>query len=165
LLPTFRRAIDMGGDTEIHDARRAIIVEQDIRRLQVAVDDALGVGMHHRIENRAQDGNGLDRRQGTALLEEIGQVAARHVFKDEIQVAAFLARLENRHDAGVAHAPDSPRLGQQRLILGRVGTGEMQGLDGDLALQLGVETQIDDALCATPQFAPDLETADFFHDS
>ena len=110
--------------------------------------------MHHGIENRAQDGNGLDRWQGAALLEEIGQVAAWHVFEDEIEVAALLACLENWHDAGVAHAPHSSRLGQQRLVLGRIGAGEMQGLDGDFALQLGIETQIDDALRTAPQLPP-----------
>ncbi|MPN01558.1 hypothetical protein SDC9_148767 [bioreactor metagenome] len=40
----------------------------------------------------------------------------------------------------------------------RIGTREMQGLDGNFALQLGIESQIDDALRPPPQLSFDFET-------
>jgi hypothetical protein len=51
----------------------------------------------------------------------------------------------------MAHAADGPRLIQQRPVLNRIGMREMQGLDGNFALQLGIEAQIDNALRTAPQ--------------
>ena len=122
--------------------------------------DAGGVRRLDRVEHRTQDAERLDRRQRAALVEELGQVAPGHVLEHQIEVAALLAGLEDRHHGGVAQLADGARLGQQDLILGRVGPREMQRLDRHLALQLRVETAIDDALGAAPEFAADLETAD-----
>ena len=156
-------ALNRGGNAEIHDAWRAVVIEQDVRRFQVAMDDALRVGMGDGIENGPQRGDRLDGWQGAALPEKLGQVLAGHVLEDQIRIAALFTRLVDGHDVRMAHAADRPGLGQQGLILGRIGLGEMQGLDRNLALQLGIEAQIDDALRTAPQLPPNLETTNSFH--
>ncbi|MPN01557.1 hypothetical protein SDC9_148766 [bioreactor metagenome] len=75
------------------------------------MDDSLGMGVGHRIENGAHDADGLDRWQGPTLRQEFREVLAWHVFEHEVEIPSLLACLENRHDTGMAHAPDSPRFG------------------------------------------------------
>ena len=159
LLACVRR-IDPRRDPEIHDPRHAVLVEQDIRRFQVTVDDAHGVRVRDRIENRPQKGDRLDRRQRAAVAQEFGQVLARHVLEDQVEIAALFARLENRHDIRVAQLADHARLVEQDAILRRIGTTEMQRLDGNLALQLRIEAEIDRALGTAPELATHLETTD-----
>ena len=160
LLVILVRRIDARRDAEVHDARNAVFVEQNIGRLEIAVDDALRVRMRHRVEDGAHRGDRLDRRQGAAGVQEFGQVLARHVFEDQVEIAALLARLENRHDVGVAQFADQARLVEQDAVLGRVGAPEMQGLDSDLALQLRIESAVDRALGAAAEFAAHFEASD-----
>ena len=94
-----------------------VIVEQDIRRLQIAMDNALRVRVGDGVENRPQDRDRLEGGQCPALPQKISQALARHVFKDQIQIAVLLARFENRHDARVAHPADRARLVEQRALV------------------------------------------------
>jgi len=118
------------------------------------------VRVRDRIENRPQKGDRLDRRQRAAVAQEFGQVLARHILEDQIKIAAFFARLEDRHDIRVAQFADHARLVEQDTILRRIGTTEMQRLDRNLALQLRIEAEIDRALGTAPELATHLETTD-----
>ena len=148
------------GDAEIHHPRIAILVEQDVRGLEVAVDDALCVGMANRIKDWPQQGHRPYRRQGTALLQEFGQVFSGHALEDQIDITIVLAGFINRDDVRMPQATDHPRLGKQRRTLLGIPAAEMQGLDRHLALQLRIKTTPDDALGSPSEFTANLEATD-----
>ncbi len=154
-------AVDPRRNAEIHDARRTVFVEQDIGGFEVAMDDALGVGMGDRIENRPHDADCLDRRQCAAVAQELGQIFARHVLENQVDIAVRLTRLENRDDIRMAQLADRSCLVKQHLILRRVGAADVNGLDRDFALQLGVETEVNRTLRPPSQFLTQFKTANF----
>jgi hypothetical protein len=61
----------------------------------------------------------------------------------------------------MAQAADGARLVHQRLLARFVARVQVQRLDGDLALQVGVMGQVNDALRPGPEDAEDVEFADF----
>lgn len=109
-----------------------------------------------RIQARAAAGH----PDGATLLDVRAEVVAGHVLEHQIDVAVFLARLEDRHDARVAQAADCARLGEQRGVVALFGSAEMQRLDRHLALELRVPCQVDDALRAASEFASNFESPD-----
>ena len=52
------------GETEVGDVRAALAIDQDIRRLQVAMQHAQAVSVIHRTGNRRQQSGCLARRDG-----------------------------------------------------------------------------------------------------
>jgi hypothetical protein len=50
-----RQRLGARGDAEIHHPRRAIVVDQDVARLEVTMDDSRRMGVGNRIEDRLHD--------------------------------------------------------------------------------------------------------------
>ena len=96
-------------EAEVHQHRRALGGEDDVRGLDVAVDDAPRVGMAQRVEH----GDGDPRRllPGRAMvLHPAAEVGALEVIGDDIHGALVHADVVHRHDAGVAQLREPPRL-------------------------------------------------------
>ena len=85
---------------EIRHLHAPAAVEQNVLRLDVAVDDALVVGELQRVANLRHDGQRLARRNA-AGVEQLPQVHAVHEFHEEIKQAVRPAEFVNRHDAGM----------------------------------------------------------------
>ena len=71
------------GQAEIRDFHAALFVEQDVFRLDVAMDDALVVGELERGADLRNDFQRLARRKFARLLD-LPQVRPVHIFHDEI---------------------------------------------------------------------------------
>ena len=94
-------------DAEVAEARAAVGAEPDVVRLDVAVDDPVGVGVGERVGERpagAQDLRGLEPpvRHGG---EPLGERAAGHVARDDVQHAPVDDRVEHGDDVGVVAEP------------------------------------------------------------
>ena len=137
------------GEAEVRQLDLAVPRHEDVRRRDVAVDDAdraprLRVGevvrVRQALEDLAQDpGHQRDRHDPALLglvLEQRLQVGAMdEVHDDEVGVLA-LADVEDRHDVGVVQAQAQARLVQEHpdepLILDQP---RKNALDGDLLLE------------------------------
>jgi len=136
---------------EIGEVRRAEAVEQDVGRLEVAVDDVPGVGALQRLGHRLPDADDLvDRQPAMTVDNPIQQRAARHIAHDDVKLALELAEVVDRQDVGVLQRGDGARLAlklEPRLLVGQVGHDR---LDGDGALQPRVPRRPDVGHPAAP---------------
>ena len=89
------------GHAEVGEAGEAY-GEEDIRGLEVAMDESLLVSMGKAFESRQHDGFRSGEGELAALVpHEIPDAAAIAVFHDEVEDAALLAHVEQAHDVRV----------------------------------------------------------------
>lgn len=99
-----------GGDTEVEDGDRAVLLHHHVARLEVAVDDRHGV---HGAEHGAQLGRDRDRPLPgvrVVLGEVVGEVGAVDVLHDEEQLLALAARVVHGDQPGVVDLRGHPAL-------------------------------------------------------
>ena len=95
-----RRLGDRPGDAEVGDQRVAVR-EQDVLGLDVAVDDALLVGVPERVGDLAGDPDGVVDRQLRLPVEPVAQRLALDERHDVVEEAVGLARVVQRQDVRV----------------------------------------------------------------
>ncbi len=126
-------------------------VEQDIGRLDVAVDEAARVGGVEGTRNLGEDRDRL-RRLERAVPQPLLEVASLDVAHRDEEQLAELAGLVDRDDVRVVDRGRELRLAQEavaeRFVLGEVGGEE---LERDVALQALVLGQVDDAHAAAAE--------------
>ena len=96
----------------------ALGVDPDVVGLDVAVDDAVRVGVRERVGDLAAGRDHLLRLEppGRRALEPVGQRAAGHVAGDEARRAVVLEDVVDGDDVAVAAEPrGQPRLAAQAL--------------------------------------------------
>jgi hypothetical protein len=134
--------------------------EQDVGRLEVAVDDFLLVGVLDGV------GQGADQlgclRGGLRLAGEVAiQAAPLDEFHGEVGSAQVLADLVDLHDVGVLHTCRRLRLDTEAGPFLRAGQGAVADqLERDQPLQTHLLRLEDDAHAAPAQFFQDLVTGD-----
>ncbi len=89
------------GQAEVGDLDPAVVGEDDVLGLDVAVHDAGRVCRRERVEHRLEDVERLARGQDAALAEHLAQRAALQVLHREEEQAVVLALVEDGDDAGV----------------------------------------------------------------
>src|SRR5262249_10029737 len=142
----------------------AVAGQEDVRGLQVAVDDALGVRVVDGAGQRFEPAGGLVRRQRPAY-QLFRQAAALDEFQREVRARQALADLvvadlEELDDVGVLQARHRPGLGAEALPLVRVGeAAAQQHLQGDHAAQPDVRALVGAPHAAPAALRPDLITA------
>ena len=102
-----------GGDAEVEDGDRAVLLDHHVARLEVAVDDRHRV---HRAQHGAQLGGDRDRplpRVRVVLGEVVGEVGAVDVLHDEVQLLALAARVVDGDQAGVVDLRGDPALAHE----------------------------------------------------
>ncbi len=138
-------ALDDPRDAEVGQLRdRAAgvrrIRHEHVRRLHVAVDDPLRVGVRERLAERDPDLGDVAVRQ-LAGAQQLRHRPAAHELGHEVGAAVLGAGLVERHDRRVRQAR-----GRARLLLGAPGgVVERDRLDRDLAREPLVARQPDDA--------------------
>ena len=106
------------GDTEIRD-QRVPVTQQDVLRLDVAMDHAQPVGVAEGIGHLASDGDGVVDRELSFALEPVPQRLARHERHHVVQQAVGLAAVEERQDVRMLESRGRPNLGQKALAAER----------------------------------------------
>ncbi len=130
------RAVQGAGDAEVHHLDRAVVGDDDVRRLDVAVHDAVLMRIGERLQHPGDDDQGLLGPGRLGVDEEIADGAALDQLHDDVRHALtadeILAGVVNGHDRMVVEA--GHRLGLAReaglgdRVLGEVGA---QQLDRD----------------------------------
>ena len=125
---------------EVGDVRPAVVVEQDVGRLDVAVDQPLAVGVVQRLGDGGDESRRLQEREAR-LLQSAGQVAAvDELGHDEAQAVVGAADVVDGDDVRVVQAGEDAGLGQVRLdVLGACDQTGMRRLDRDGPVKLLIQ--------------------------
>ena len=115
-----RRAVGEAGDAEVHQLRPrlAVLGDEHVLRLDVAVDDRARVGMVERLAEIGADLADLAVAE-VAVAVEPGQGLAVDQLGDEQGVAVLLAHLVEGDDPGMVEARRGLRLAQHPVAAGR----------------------------------------------
>ena len=126
-----------------------LAAQQHVGGLDVAVDQADGVGGVEGGADLERDRRGARGRHGALAREQVLEVGALHVAHHQVQVTALLARGVDRDDVRVVDRRRDPRLALEALAEARVPrpVGGDQ-LEGDRAPQRELGRPVDDAHAA-----------------
>jgi hypothetical protein len=128
---------ELCGETEIGETG-FVAVEEDVGRLEVAVEDALGVGGGEGDGDFAEERGGLAGREGP-LAETVGEVAAVDVVHREIRVRGGAAGIVDGDDVRVAEAGDGLGFAEKtHFQIGGGALAEREGFEGDDAAEVAL---------------------------
>ena len=136
--------LQRAGDAEVGDLGGALLVDEDVLRLDVAVDDAARVRGAERAGDLDRVGDRLVDRQAPHAADPLLERLALDVLEDDVGPAVLLARVDHADDVRVVELGDGARLAPEALEL--VGVRRdlaVHELDRDLALERRVERAID----------------------
>ena len=100
------------GQAKVRDTRLALLIEEDVARFEVAVDDTTFVRCLHGVRQPLHQGGRLARRQRSAV-ELAGQGPAFAVFQREEGQPLVGAEVVHLHDARMLDGGDHLRLRQE----------------------------------------------------
>ena len=139
-----RRLGQGAGQAEVGDAQPAVVAEQEVGGLDVAVDEAAAVGVVEGPGGLEADEQGLRRREPDALVEHGAQAAAAEVLGDDVGRAVVVAPVVDGDDVRVVQGRGRLRLGPEAAEEGVVvGEGGVQDLHRDPAAEAHVVGQED----------------------
>ena len=121
------------------------VLEHDVLRLDVAVNDAGGVGVRQRREQLDSERGGDLGRERAPLFEHLAERRAANQLDDEVLLGLPLRRdVEDLDDVRVAELRDRLRLDVE-AVLGLEGVAQvrMNDLDGDVATKARVVRPVD----------------------
>jgi hypothetical protein len=149
------------GQAEVGHVRPAGRVQQDVAGLDVAVDDALAVGVVQRLGDRGCQFRGHGRR-GPVVADQPGEGAALdEPGHDEAGIFGGAAGVVDGDDVRVVEPGGGAGLGEVDVgVLGAADQPAVRHLDGHAALELVVVGQVDAAEPAFTQQPLDAITAD-----
>ncbi len=97
----------------------AALLQEDVLRLDVAVDDALLVGILHGGAELRKERDGLfEWQRPGALLEQIAQRALAHQRHDQIERLVLFAKFDQRQDIGMREPGDGLGFAQETRAKG-----------------------------------------------
>ena len=132
------------GDPEVGDVDPAVAADEDVRRLDVAVDDAAVVGDLEGAGDVGGDAGGLARGEGPVLAQDRGEVLALDELHDDVRARRVFAEVEHGDDVRVAERRRGPRLvAEAREEVGVLAELGPQELDRHVALELRVARPVD----------------------
>jgi len=136
--------VDCMGDAEISDLRPPVAVEEDVLRLDVAVDEALVVREGEPARDLQRQLDRLANRQRPFAVDELLQVLSIDVLEDDELATVLLTAVDHRDDIGMRQLGDRPGLAPEALDVVLV-TREllMEDLQCDAALEQAVVRAID----------------------
>ena len=144
-----RRLGDGASEPEVGDAEPAVVAEQEVRRLDVAVHEPSAVGVVETACRLETDEQRLRRREASTSFEHRPQRAVGEELEHQIRDAALLAPVVDGHDVRVVERGRRLRLGAEALDERRiVGQRRMQDLHRDRAPQGDVFGAVDGRRCA-----------------
>ena len=101
---------------ELDHVAAPFLRHQHVGRLDVAVDETLGVGVIQGPEQLADQIHRAGDRQGAAMLrQQLRRVGPRHIVHREIEESVGLAHLVERHDIRVIELAQDLRLAEEAV--------------------------------------------------
>ena len=140
------------GDAEVGD-QGGPVLEQDVLRLDVAVDHALAVGVVQRGRDLPRQPQGLVHRELLLPGQPRPQRFAGDVGHDVVEQSVGLARVDQAEDVRVLEVGGDLDLAEEALAAEDGGELGVEDLDGDLAAVLQVFGEIDRGHAALAQLA------------
>ena len=132
------------GEAEVAELDAAVVGEQHVLGLEVAVHDA---GLVRRGETRQHGVHDVDRllgREPLVVLQQLAQRDARQVLHDQVGHVGVLALVEHVHDVGVCEPGGRTGLLHESRLEGVViGEVAVHDLDRDAALEAQVGGEVD----------------------
>jgi len=128
--------LEKTGDAEVENVGLAGVIEQDVGRLEVAVDEALAMGVGERVgdgdEGRQDLFEGAPAQAAEALAFDVGQ-------GDEARLLGVM-EVVNGNDVGMDELSRVPALAAKKreLWLGRIAVSVAYDLDDDAVFELAV---------------------------
>ena len=153
-------------DTEIGNLRAAVLRDQDVAGLHVAMDDALGMRVIESIRDFCGELKSGRERKLFLAGEQLVERFACDVFKNDvgILILRILAHIENGDDTGVMQSACGLRFVHEAKAKFLFCVGflppQRNGLHRDQAFDLRVASLVDDAHGSPTQFADDLVSAE-----
>ena len=145
------RRLDQLRQAEVEDLHAALVADEDVSRLDVAVDDPLGVRRVQSISQLDGEIEHVGHRDWRAL-DAVAQRLALERFHHDERRAVVVPDVEHRADAGVAERAGRAGFEAEALeggfVAGRFGRQE---LEGDLAAETPVFGEVDHAHAAGAQ--------------
>ena len=130
---------DALGDAEVGELGGPVSGDEDVARLDVAVDDAGAMSGAERLQHVVDDADGVVDGQRPLRRQAIRQRASVHQLHDEVEVAIGVAGVEHRDGVGVGERRRCTRLADEPPAHSRVGGGpRVDELDGDRPVQTQV---------------------------
>ena len=153
-------ALELFGQTEVHHSQSAVQGDDHVLRLEVPVQDAVGVSFFEGLDDGEHDAQRLLQPR-RSLLHPLSQILTLEILERYVGPASMLAGGVDGHDVGMVELRGGPNLEQESLD----GLVRRQPLAGDHLqchppTQLGVVGQIDLAHPAAAQQPDDLEMLD-----
>jgi hypothetical protein len=150
----FRRGqVERLGQAPVDDHGLAVLAHHDVGRLEIAVQDALAVGVGDGLDHG--DGARQVRQalgQGLGLVDDLGQAAARDQLHGvERRAVGPVAGVVHRYDRRVLEARGDQRLAQEARLAIAVGLEQL--LDRDLSAQALILGRCDPTQAAAADLA------------
>jgi hypothetical protein len=148
-------------DAEVHQLHAALARQHDVRRLDVAVDDAAVVDVVERARDLQRDDRGEIERQPARALEQVVQVDARHVLHHDEQRAVLAVEVVDADDVLVLQRREALGLALEarRDVLLERGCG-LERLDRDGAPERVVDRAVHHRHAARGHLLDDAAVAD-----
>ena len=139
-------------DAEVGHERVAAL-QQDVLRLDVAMDHAEAVRVAERIGDFARDADRFVDRQLAVALEARAQRLAGDQRHHVVEQAVGLAAVEQRQDVRMLQARRGADLGEEALAAERRAQVGVQHLDGDVAIVLEIVREVHGGHAALAELA------------
>jgi len=145
-------------DAEVRDHGLPVL-EQDVGRLDVAVDDTLPVRIVQSLGHVGRNAHRLVHRKLVLAVELLPQALALHVRHHVEEEAVGLARIEEGQDVGMLEVGGGLDLGQEALGPHDRGELRLQHLERDVAIVPHVAREVDRGHPALSELALDAVAA------
>ena len=149
-------AVVPAGEAEVGEVGGAVAVEEDVRRFDVAVEDAVVVEVVDGAGDLGDEVDGFVERQ-RSVAEECSQIVAVDEIHGAPQLPFLVTGVVDRHDARVADAGGQTRLGEEpaALLDGGAAPG-CQKLHRHVTPQMEMPGPVDDSHPSPSQFGEKL---------
>jgi hypothetical protein len=131
-------------DPEVTDLRLVVLVEKDVRWLEVRVDDAARMRERETGRDPIGEPDRVRERERAGALDALLQRRAGNVLHDDERQPVDLTDVEHADDVRVGELRERAGLFDEELAQGPVSGGlRVEHLDRDLAAERGVLREID----------------------